>query len=60
MDCLFYLSTMHCSTKAVIDKILKNRMWDWRSGSSGGAPALQEQSPEFKPQSYQKKWNVFQ
>jgi hypothetical protein len=27
---------------------------DWRSGSSSKAPALQVQSPEFKPQSYQK------
>jgi hypothetical protein len=28
---------------------------DWRCGSSGRAPALQAQSPEFKPWSYQKR-----
>jgi hypothetical protein len=27
---------------------------DWRCGSSGGAPALQVQSPEFKPQCHKK------
>jgi hypothetical protein len=27
----------------------------WRWGSSGKTPALQAQSPEFKPQSHQKK-----
>jgi hypothetical protein len=28
---------------------------NWRCGSSGGAPSLQVQSPEFKPQSHVKK-----
>jgi hypothetical protein len=28
---------------------------DWRCGSSHRVPALQVQSPEFKPQSHQKK-----
>jgi hypothetical protein len=28
---------------------------DWRCGSSGTAPALQEQSPKFKHQFHQKK-----
>jgi hypothetical protein len=28
---------------------------DWRCGSSRKSPALQSQSPEFKPQSHQKK-----
>jgi hypothetical protein len=28
---------------------------DWRCGSSGGVPALQAQSPEFKLQSHQEK-----
>jgi hypothetical protein len=28
---------------------------DWRHGSSGRVPALQVQSPKFKPQSHEKK-----
>jgi hypothetical protein len=28
---------------------------DWKCGSSGKAPVLQAQSPEFKPQSHKKK-----
>jgi hypothetical protein len=28
---------------------------DWRYGSSGNLSSLQDQSPEFKPQSHQKK-----
>jgi hypothetical protein len=35
--------------------ILKCYKVDWRGGSSTRVPALQVQSPEFKPQSYQKK-----
>jgi hypothetical protein len=30
----------------------------WRWGSSGKTPALQAQSPEFKPQSHQKKKKI--
>jgi hypothetical protein len=30
---------------------------NWRCGSSGTTTALQAQSPEFKPQSHQKKKN---
>jgi hypothetical protein len=30
----------------------------WQSGSSGRAPALQEQSPEFKTQCHKKKKNT--
>jgi hypothetical protein len=39
-----------------LDPHLQNKQskMDWRSGSSGRGPALQVQSPEFKPQSYQK------
>jgi hypothetical protein len=32
----------------------QNKM-DWRCGSSGRAPALQEQSLELRPQSHKKK-----
>jgi hypothetical protein len=28
---------------------------DWKNGSSGSVPALQTQSPEFKPQSNKKR-----
>jgi hypothetical protein len=31
---------------------------DWRCGSSSRAPALQAQSPQFKPQDYQKKKKI--
>jgi hypothetical protein len=42
------------------DPISKNKQsWmDWRCGSSGRAPALQMQSPEFKNQSHQKEVNM--
>jgi hypothetical protein len=40
--------------KAPISKISRAKM-DWRCGSSSTAPALQVQSPKFKPQSHQKK-----
>jgi hypothetical protein len=31
---------------------------DWRCSSSGRTPALQAQSPEFKPQSYYKEKKI--
>jgi hypothetical protein len=44
--------------KIPIYKIMRAKM-DWRCGSSGGMPALEVQSPEFKPQSHQKKKKFF-
>jgi hypothetical protein len=41
----------------LISKITRAKM-DWRCGSNGEEPALQVQSPEFKPQSQTQKKNM--
>jgi hypothetical protein len=53
---LLHGGSLALNTLAMIISLISiKKISNWRHGSSSRAPALQVQSPELKPQSYQKK-----